>query len=140
MDDVAYPLCVTTAGRPIGVALAAARRRPGQWTARHRPLESPSSFPLPTSPIAAGATTLRRKDEQQTMTTTDRPRPADEDQDVPEAPIFADLLQEHGDVLADAREAAQEVQQETEEAFGFSSLHTDDRQDNAGEDIAPVCD
>lgn len=74
------------------------------------------------------------------MTTTDSPRPADEGQDAPEAPIFAGLLHEHGDVLADAREAAQEVQQEAEETLDFSSLHSDDRQDDAGADIAPARD
>jgi hypothetical protein len=56
------------------------------------------------------------------MTTHDRPRLADEHQDAPEAPIFASLLREHGDVLTDVREAAQEVQQEAEQALDFSDL------------------
>lgn len=64
------------------------------------------------------------------MTTHDRPRPADEHQDVPEAPIFARLLREHGDILTDVREAAQEVQQEAEQALDFSDLRFN-REDEA---------
>lgn len=40
----------------------------------------------------------------------------------PAAPIYDDLVSEHGDVLAEAREAAQETKREAEESLDFSEL------------------
>ena len=44
-------------------------------------------------------------------------------------PIFEDLIQEHGDVLAEAREAAQATESKAARALDWSDLHPD-----AGED------
>ncbi|MFF3767624.1 hypothetical protein ACFYYR_26580 [Streptomyces sp. NPDC001922] len=45
--------------------------------------------------------------------------PAD---DRPQAPIYDSLVQEHGDVLTEARQTMQQVKRETEEALDFSDL------------------